>query len=75
MPKAKADLQKHTLNLRQGDYDRMGQLFDGMNSAEAIRSLISKFIDKNWKEGKVPKGLDTEVVDNTDDGPFGRNRT
>ena len=61
MTRAKTDLQKHTLNLREGDFDRMGQLFPNMDSSTAIRTLVSRFIDKNWKEGKTPKGLDTEV--------------
>lgn len=61
MPKPKADLQKHTLNLRTGDFDRMGQLFPAMDSSLAIRTLLSRFIDKNWKESKQPKGIDAEV--------------
>ena len=61
MARTKSDLQKHTLNLRTGDFDRMGQLFPDMDSSTAIRTLLSRFIDKNWKEGKQPKGLDTEV--------------
>ncbi len=61
MSRTKSDLQKHTLHLRTGDFDRMGQLFPNMDSSTAIRTLLSRFIDKNWKEGKTPKGLDTEV--------------
>lgn len=61
MPRTKADLQKHTLNLRTGDFDRMGQLFPNMDSSTAIRTLLSRFIDKNWKEAKQPKGLNATI--------------
>lgn len=62
MPRTKADLQKHTLNLRTGDFDRMGQLFPHMDSSTAIRTLLSRFIDKNWKDAKQPKGINADVT-------------
>ena len=48
MPKVKSvELQKHTLNLRQGDFEKMGTLFPAIGASEAIRRLVSKFIDKH----------------------------
>jgi hypothetical protein len=61
MPREKADLQKHTLNLRTGDFDKIGQLFPNMDSSTAIRTLLSKFIDNNWKKARTPRGLDTDI--------------
>jgi hypothetical protein len=40
------DLQKHTLNLRAGDYEKMQQLLPELGAGPAIRQLVSNFIDK-----------------------------
>mgnify|MGYP003522887926 CR=1 FL=1 len=49
MAKAKdVDLQKHTLNLRQGDYDKLGQLFVELGAGPAIRQIVSAFVDKHY---------------------------
>jgi hypothetical protein len=51
MPQSKNnDLQKHTMNLRQGDYDKMQELFPKMGAGPAIRQLVSSFIDRHFKE-------------------------
>lgn len=50
MAKAKEiDLQKHTLNLRPGDYDKMSALFPDLGGGPAIRKLVSAFVDKHYK--------------------------
>lgn len=48
MPRIKnTDLQKHTLNLRRGDYEKMDELFPTKRGGPAIRALISMFVDKH----------------------------
>jgi hypothetical protein len=49
MPKIKdIDLHKHTLNLREGDYAKMQELFPALGGGAAIRKLISNFVDKHF---------------------------
>jgi len=43
------DLKKHTLNLREGDFDKMAELFPRLGASVAVRQLISKFIDKHHR--------------------------
>lgn len=38
------DLQKHTLNLNRGDYEKIKLLFPEVGAAEVIRQLVSDFI-------------------------------
>lgn len=56
MPKQiNADLQKHTLNLRRGDWDYIEALCkpQGLATSEVIRILISNFVDR--KRSGEPK--------------------
>lgn len=48
----KADLQKHTLHLREGDWDYLESMFkpNGIATSVAIRTLVSNFVDKKRKE-------------------------
>lgn len=43
----KVDLQKHTLNLRSGDWDYITARFHpkGKDTSTVIRSIVSKFVD------------------------------
>ena len=50
MPAKKSeDLQKHTLNLRAGDFDRLGELLPELGPSGARRRIISSLIDKHHK--------------------------
>ena len=40
------DLKKHTLNLRDGDFDRIALLFPKLGGSVAIRTLVSNYVDK-----------------------------
>lgn len=40
------DLQKHTLNLFAGDYDRLQALFPDLSAAVVIRKIVREFADK-----------------------------
>jgi len=50
MPRQKNNepVHKHTLNLRPGDYEKMGELFPELRAGPAIRELVSKFVDKHY---------------------------
>lgn len=48
-PRKNHDLIKKTLNLRVGDFEKMGELFPDKGSSNAIRDLISLFVDKHFK--------------------------
>ncbi len=54
------DLKKHTLNLREGDFDRMALLFPKLGGSVAIRTLVSNYVDKAEAAIPTPK---TEVKD------------
>ena len=43
----RTDLQKHTLNLRTGDYERIKDVFDpkGIPASRVIQHIVSKFVD------------------------------
>jgi len=41
-------LQKHTMNLRRGDFDKMGELFPQLGPSKALRQLVQKFVDKHY---------------------------
>lgn len=49
------DLQKVTLNLREGDMDKLAELFPDLGSGPAARQLISAFVDKH-----IPKSTQTD---------------
>lgn len=53
MARPKSDIQKHTLNLRTGDFDKMGEMFPAYGPSRAIRELISRFVDKHYTEADV----------------------
>ena len=61
MPRPKTELQKHTLNLRPGDFQKRGELFPDLGPSESIRTLIARFVDNNYKEAKAPKNIDVTL--------------
>lgn len=55
------DLQKHTLNLRKGDWDYLESICrpNGISTSLAVRTLISQYVDQKRAEeaasgGRVP---------------------
>lgn len=44
----RADLQKVTLNIREGDMEKMAELFPQLGAGPAVRQLISAFVDKHY---------------------------
>ena len=57
----KADLQKHTLHLREGDWDYLESIFkpNGIATSVAIRSIVSNFVDekRRQEQAKAPSEL------------------
>ena len=49
------DLKKHTLNLREGDFDRMAMLFPKLGGSVSIRTLVSNYVDKAEAALPTPK--------------------
>ena len=43
-------LQKHTLNLFEGDWDRLGDLFPKVDTSKLIRHLVRDLIDRTKGE-------------------------
>lgn len=48
----KADLRKHTLHLREGDWDYLESMFkpNGIPTSVAVRTIVSSFVDRKRKE-------------------------
>ena len=45
-PKNENDLQKHTLWLRKGDYEKLKKLSPEFGAAPIVRELVSDYIDQ-----------------------------
>ena len=58
----KADLQKHTLNLRLGDWAYLESVYkvNGLDTSVVIRTIVSKHVDDLRAKEEVPK-IDVEV--------------
>jgi len=52
MPSKNEDLQKHTLNLRRGDYQTLIDAYEGrpINASYVIQTIVSAFVDKLKKK-------------------------
>lgn len=51
-------IHKHTLNLRDGDWDYLTSMFkpNGIATAVAVRTIISNFVDKKrTEEARLPR--------------------
>jgi len=53
----KADLHKHTLNLREGDWAYLESLYkpNGLDTSVVIRTLISTHVDEMKAKEETPK--------------------
>lgn len=64
MPRRKSDtpLTKHTLNLYEGDYDRLVRIYgSAIGGARVIRELVRRHL--NEAEAKLPKPPTVSEVD------------
>lgn len=57
------NLQKHTLNLREGDYDVIQAAYaeKGIAAAVVIRALVSRFTDKLLANTEKAPDIEGEV--------------
>lgn len=60
----KKPLQKHTLNLREGDWDYLESIFkpNGIDVSFVIRSLVSKLVDTKRAEEAASNPTNTHVT-------------
>jgi hypothetical protein len=56
------ELRKKTLNFREGDFEKMGQLFPDLGASAAIRRLISRFVDKHLPD-EDPEPVDLPDIE------------
>lgn len=55
------DLQKHTLNLWRGDYERLQQLYPDIGAGPVIRGVIRKFIEQCESTPTVTPQVETNL--------------
>jgi hypothetical protein len=48
------ELQKHTLNLRAGDVDRLRDYFPDIPPTNLIRTIVSRYVDELDIKGTAP---------------------
>ncbi len=53
MPKSE-DLQKHTLNLRAGDVDKLRDFFPEIPPTNLIRQIVSRYVDDLDSKANLP---------------------
>lgn len=53
MPRAKSDLQKHTLNFYQGDFDALRRLYPAIEVTKVIREIVHQH--RLAEEAKQPE--------------------
>ena len=58
------ELQKHTLNLRAGDYEYLDSLFgsQGLKAAVVIRTIVSRSVD-HYRKQETPIDFTLGVSD------------
>lgn len=60
MPRPPSNLKKHTLNLFEGDFDRLQTLYPEVGAGVIIRNVIHKFL-RNLEAGTETAPLELEV--------------
>lgn len=56
-------LQKHTLNLRKGDIDRLAELYPSRNPTVLVRQIVSRFVD-NQTASVISVAEQQAIIDN-----------
>lgn len=54
-------IQKHTLNLYEGDYARIQEMFPDIGAATIIRKLVRKFIDQAGGDIDFPPDVEIKL--------------
>lgn len=55
MPRKNEDLQRHTLYLRVGDYEKLQSLFPAAGAAPVIRQIVASFVDRCEQSTSLPE--------------------
>lgn len=50
-----SELQKHTLNLFEGDYEKLQALFPDVGAGPVIRKIVREFVERTETTTKLPK--------------------
>jgi hypothetical protein len=61
MPKAKTDLQKHTLNLFPGDYAKLQEYFPDIGAGLMIRRIVRKFLENMETAPEAPDQISIDI--------------
>lgn len=61
MPREREELQKVTLNLYQGDYEKLMVLFSDVGAATIIRRVVRKFIQQIETKGTASVEAGVEI--------------
>lgn len=62
MPKRSLDaLQKHTLNLYEGDFDKITALFPDMQPSVVVRELVRSTIERHEAAAPIPGKISEQV--------------
>lgn len=56
------ELKKHTLNLRDGDMEKLTALFPSVQSSVMVRKIISRFIDKQMAVREEQVQLRDDII-------------
>lgn len=59
--KSEAPLQKHTLNLFAGDYDRLQSYYPDVGAGPIIRRIVNKFLEQIEAGGEANINASVEV--------------
>lgn len=54
-------LQKHTLNLREGDFEKLSSMFPSQPASHTLRVILSAFVDKYYVEGTPVDLKNTDI--------------
>jgi len=59
---AKDDFQKHTLNLRRGDWEKLSTFYPEVPVAIIIRKLVSRYIEQiEARGGSLDIGVEIKI--------------
>ena len=51
MPKGEIELQKHTLNLYAGDFDKLQNFFPDIGASIIVRRIVHRFVEQIEQQG------------------------
>jgi hypothetical protein len=57
----KGELQKHTLNLFPGDYEKLQDLYPDLGAAVIIRRIVKAYIEQIEKSGDSDAKVDIKL--------------